>query len=224
MTSTSDIVALRRTVADAARVLADRDLLIGTAGNISARSGDLVALTATGAVLGELTPDQVTIVTLDGAVVEGEWAPTSEADLHLGVLRAAPPGVVGAVVHTHSRYATALSIVVDELPVVHYQQLTLGGALRVAAFEPFGSPELARAVGGALDGRLAALMANHGAVALGADLARAVENALLVEWLCELYWRARAIGEPRALDGAAQRAVIEAATRRGYGTTQRIVP
>lgn len=222
MTSTSDILELRTDVADAARALADRGLLIGTAGNVSARSGDLVALTATGAVLGELTPEQVTVVTLDGEVVEGEWAPTSEADLHLGVLRAAPAGRVGAVVHTHSRYATALSLVLDELPVVHYQQLVLGGALRVAPFEPFGTPALARAVGGALDGRLAALMANHGAVALGAGLAAAVENALLVEWLCELYWRARTIGEPRVLDGAAQRAVIEAATRRGYGTTQRI--
>lgn len=222
MTSTSETTALRERVADAARALAARDLFIGTAGNISVRDGDRVALTATGAVLGDLTPDQVTIVALDGTVLEGEWAPTSEADLHLGVLRAAPPAQVGALVHTHSRYATALSIVVDELPVVHYQQLVLGGALRVAAFETFGSPALARAVGGALEGRLAALMANHGAVALGADLDRAVENALLVEWLCELYWRARAIGEPRVLDDAAQRGVIEAATRRGYGATQRI--
>lgn len=222
MTVTSDITVRRREVADAARRLADRGLLIGTAGNISARAGDLVALTATGAVLGELTPDRVTIVDRDGRVVDGEWAPTSEAELHLGVLRATPPDRVSAIVHTHSRYATALSLVIDELPVVHYQQLTLGGALRVAAFEPFGSTALARAVGGALAGRLAALMANHGAVALGADLDRAVENALLVEWLCELYWRARAIGDPRVLDDAAQQAVIDAATRRGYGTTQRI--
>jgi L-fuculose-phosphate aldolase len=83
------------------------------------------------------------------------------------------------------------------LPRMAFEDITLGGELRVAAFEPFGSPELARAVGAALDGRLAALMANHGAVALGADLDGAVENALLVEWLCELYWRARAIGDPR---------------------------
>jgi L-fuculose-phosphate aldolase len=222
MTSTSEILALRQDVAEAARGLAERGLFIGTAGNVSARMGDLVALTATGAVLGEVTPEQVTVVDLEGAIVVGDWAPTSEAALHLGVLRAAPAGAVGAVVHTHSRYATALSLVLDELPVVHYQQLVLGGALRVAAFEPFGTAELAREVGAALDGRLAALMANHGAVALGAGLAAAVENALLVEWLCELYWRARTIGEPRVLDDAAQRAVIEVAARRGYGTTRRV--
>lgn len=221
MTTTSDISAARAAVADASRTLSEAGLLVGTAGNVSMRVGELAAVTATGAVLGELTPEQVTIVTLDGEIVEGDWAPTSETALHLGVLRHAPADQVGAVVHTHAPMATSLSLVLDEVPVVHYQQLLLGGALRVAPFHPFGSVELAHAVGAALDGRLAALMANHGAVALGRDLVHAVENALLTEWICDLYWHARAIGEPRALDAAAQRAVVEAATRRGYGRPQR---
>ncbi len=222
MTTTSHHYDLRASVAAASRALAEHGLLIGTAGNVSARRGDVVAVTATGAVLADATVDDVTVVDLSGAVVEGSLAPTSELALHLGVLRAAPPDRVAAVVHTHAPKATALSLVLDELPVVHYQQLTLGGALRVAPFHAFGTPELAAAVGAALDGRLAALMANHGAVALGPDLAGAIENALLVEWLADLYLRAAVVGVPRPLDDAQQQAVIAHATRLGYGTTRRV--
>lgn len=222
MTTTSHHYDLRASVAAASRTLAEHGLLIGTAGNVSARSGDVVAVTATGAVLADATVDDVTVVDLSGAVVEGSLAPTSELALHLGVLRAAPPDRVAAVVHTHAPKATALSLVLDELPVVHYQQLTLGGALRVAPFHAFGTPELAAAVGAALDGRLAALMANHGAVALGPDLAGAIENALLLEWLADLYLRAAVVGVPRPLDDAQQQAVIAHATRLGYGTTKRV--
>ena len=222
MTTTSHHYDLRASVAAASRTLAEHGLLIGTAGNVSARRGDVVAVTATGAVLADATVDDVTVVDLSGAVVEGSLAPTSELALHLGVLRAAPPDRVAAVVHTHAPKATALSLVLDELPVVHYQQLTLGGALRVAPFHAFGTPELAAAVGAALDGRLAALMANHGAVALGPDLAGAIENALLVEWLADLYLRAAVVGVPRPLDDAQQQAVIAHATRLGYGTTKRV--
>ena len=222
MTTTSHHHDLRASVAAASRTLAEHGLLIGTAGNVSARSGDVVAVTATGAVLADATVDDVTVVDLSGAVVEGSLAPTSELALHLGVLRAAPPDRVAAVVHTHAPKATALSLVLDELPVVHYQQLTLGGALRVAPFHAFGTPELAAAVGAALDGRLAALMANHGAVALGPDLAGAIENALLLEWLADLYLRAAVVGVPRPLDDAQQQAVIAHATRLGYGTTKRV--
>lgn len=216
--------SLRESVAAAARQLAAAGLFIGTAGNLSARSADLVAVTATGAVLGELTPDEVTIVDLDGRIVHGDLLPTSETALHLGLYRSRPVAELGAVVHTHSPMATTLSVVVAEVPVVHYQQLLLGGALRVADFHPFGSEELATTVGAALAGRRAALMANHGCVALGATLAEAVENALLTEWVCELYWRARAIGEPRTLTSAQQQAVIEQAARTGYGTTHKVQP
>ncbi len=222
MTTTSHHHDLRASVAAASRTLAEHGLLIVTAGNVSARHGDVVAVTATGAVLAEATVDDVTVVDLDGALIEGSLAPTSELALHLGVLRSAPPERVSAVVHTHAPKATALSLVLDELPVIHYQQLTLGGALRVAPFHAFGTPELAVAVGAALDGRLAALMANHGAVALGPDLAAAIGNALLVEWLADLYLRAAVVGTPRPLDEAPQQAVIAHATRLGYGATKRV--
>ncbi|MFF0083423.1 class II aldolase/adducin family protein [Streptomyces canus] len=207
----------RRSVAAACRRLADAGLLIGTAGNVSVRTGDdQVAVTATGVVLGQATPEQVTVVDSGGNVVAGQSEPTSELDLHLGIYRQYD---AGAVVHTHSPHATALSLVLDELPCVHYQQLALGGAIRVAPFAVFGSSELAKHVLAALDGRSAALMANHGAVVYGPTLAKAVENALLLEWACGLYLNAASLGTPRVLDEDQQVAVIAAALRRGYGTT-----
>ncbi len=211
--------AERHAVVAACHDLAAAGLLIGTAGNVSVRVGEHVAVTATGAVLGRITPEQVTVVDLAGTVVAGELAPTSELELHLGLYRRSG---AGAVVHTHSPQATAVSLVLDELPCVHYQQLLLGGAVRVAPFAVFGSDELAEHVWTALEGKSAALMANHGAVVHGPALQAAVDNALLLEWACELYRNAASIGTPRVLDTAQQAAVIEAALRRGYGSTQRI--
>ena len=208
---------IREHVAAAARRLADQGLLVGTAGNVSARDGDRVAVTGTGVVLGTCGADDVTLVDLSGAAVEGELVPTSELELHLGVYADTD---AAAVVHTHAPYSTAVACVLEELPVLHYQQLLLGGAIRVAPYATFGTPELAAGVRAALAGRQAALMANHGSVAVGATLEQAVEHALLLEWLATLHYRASALGTPHVLTEAEQTAVIEAALRRGYGTTQ----
>ncbi|WP_439379322.1 class II aldolase/adducin family protein [Amycolatopsis lexingtonensis] len=204
----------RRSVARACHGLAGEGLLIGSAGNVSVRVGEHVAVTATGVVLGRATADDVTVVDLNGKVVAGERAPTSELELHLGIYRRYG---AGAVVHTHSPQATAVSLVLDELPCVHYQQLALGGAIRVVPFAVFGSAELAAETLTALDGKSAALLANHGAVAHGPTLEAAVDNALLLEWACGLYVRAATLGAPRVLDSTQQEAVVAAAVRRGYG-------
>ncbi|MFF7133821.1 MULTISPECIES: class II aldolase/adducin family protein [unclassified Streptomyces] len=218
MTDSSPVLSEERAaVADACRRLGAEGLLIGTAGNVSVRVEDRVAITATGAVLAELTPDQVTVVDLDGEIVAGGLLPTSELDLHLGVYRRYG---TTAVVHTHAPMATALSLVLDELPCIHYQLLALGGTVRVAPYATFGTPELAESVLTALEGRGAALMANHGAVTHAPTLDKAVEHALLLEWACGVYQRAAVLGKPRALDEQQQIAVIEAALARNYGTTQ----
>src|SRR3954468_24507641 len=205
----------REQVAAASRRLAAEGLVLGTAGNVSARGEDRVAISPTGGVLAELEPEQVSVVDLDsGELVDGRLEPTSEIDLHLGVYRRYG---AGAVVHTHAPWATALSCALDELPCVHYQMLLLGGPVRVAPYRTFGTPELAEAVLDALEGRTAALMANHGALNFANDTAAAVEAALLLEWACEVYWRASAIGTPRALTDDDQAAVVQAVTQRGYG-------
>jgi L-fuculose-phosphate aldolase len=209
----------RERIAAASRRLAGEGLVLGTAGNVSERSGQLVAITPTGATLAELTAEQIAVVDLDGDHIDGELAATSEIDLHLGVYHRYD---AGAVVHTHAPMATALSSVVDELPVIHYQMLLLGGPIRVAPYATFGSPELAELSIDALDGRAAALMANHGAIAYGSSLDAAVEQSLLLEWACTVYWHAAAIGTPRVLDVDQRQAVLSAALARRYGTMHRI--
>jgi len=207
----------REQVAEAARRLAAGGLVAGTSGNLSARSGDHVAMTPTGCVLAELTPEQVSVVDLEGHVVDGDLAPTSEADLHLGVYRRFD---AGAVVHTHAPVATALSCVLDELPCVHYEMLLLGGTVRVAPYRTFGTPELAEVVLDGLEGRSAVILANHGTVTHGADVAGAVRATELLEWAATVYWRAAQIGEPRVLGPDDLQAVAEAAVARKYGATR----
>ena len=205
---------LRDDVAAACRRLAADGLVHATAGNVSARADDLIAITPTGARLEELRADEVAVVDRAGSQVDGPLAPTSELDLHLGAYERFG---AGAVVHTHAPFATALSCVLDEVPLVHYEMLMLGGPVRVAPYATFGTPELAAGCLDALEGRTAALMANHGAITWGADLAGALAATEVLEWACAVYWRASQIGTPRVMDDAAREEFTTAMTQRGYG-------
>jgi L-fuculose-phosphate aldolase len=209
--------AEREQVAAACRHLAAAGLVHRTAGNVSVRAGERVAITPTGAELATLAPADVTLIDLGGRVIDGDLAPTSELDLHLAVYERYE---AGAVVHTHAPVSTALSCVLDELPCVHYEMLMLGGPVRVAPYETFATPALAAAAVQALDGRTAALLANHGTIAFGADLDAAVRATELLEWAATVYWRAAQIGTPRALDEHERQAVIDVAIARSYGTKQ----
>ena len=131
----------REALAAAGRRLAARGLVIGTSGNLSARREDLVAVTPTGAVISDLTAGQLTVISLtDGAVVEGELEPTSEVPMHLSIYRATG---AAAIAHTHATTTTAVGLVCDEIPMIHYTMLNLGGALRVAPYATYGTQELA---------------------------------------------------------------------------------
>jgi L-fuculose-phosphate aldolase len=211
---------LREEVASAARRLAAAGLVIGTAGNVSVRDGDRVAVTASGTVLEAAGPEHVTVVDRRGEVIDGTLKPSSEIALHLGIYDRYG---AGAVVHTHAPMATALACVLDgELPCVHYGMLALGGAIPVAPYRTFGTPELADVTVEALQGKLAALMACHGAITHGQHLDHAVENSLLLEWVCTVYWRASMVGEPKVLSEEEQQAVVQAALGRNYGTVQQV--
>lgn len=208
---------LRRDVASTARRLAAEGLLIGSAGNVSARCGDVIAVTATGVTLAECDVDDVTEVDRFGEVMAGTRAPTSELGLHLGVYETFD---TAAVVHTHAPFSTAVACLdgLAVLPVLHYQQLVLGGDIPIVPYAPFGSDELAAGVVEALRGRQATLMANHGSVAVGTDLEAALQNVMLLEWLAELYQRTRSMGRPRALTPDQQSATIIQAVALQYGT------
>jgi len=207
--------AEREQLAQACRRLSD--LVIGTAGNVSVRAGDHVVVTPSGCVFDDVDAGDMTVVSMDGEKVDGPYGPTSELALHLAVYERMG---AGAVVHTHAPYATALSCVLDEVPAVHYGMLQLGGSLRVAPYATFGTEELAAHVQRALEGRTACLMQNHGAVNYAHDLEYAVDSALLVEWACQLYWNARAIGTPRALTDAELQDVATQVAQLGYGKTK----
>jgi L-fuculose-phosphate aldolase len=209
----------REAVASASRHLAQRGLVIGTAGNISARKGDHVAVTPTGADLATVTAEMVTVIDLEGAVVDGDLAPTSEVPLHTGIYAATN---ALAITHAHAMASTALSCTHDELPALHYSCLGLGGTPRTAAYAIFGSQELADNVIEALKGRNAAMMQNHGSVAYGTTMEQAIERLELLEWLAELYWRASSLGTPRVLTDKDFEAIIMSAMERGYGTTKKV--
>jgi L-fuculose-phosphate aldolase len=208
----------REQVAAASRRLAADGLTPGTAGNVSARHEDRVAVSPTGAVLAELEAGDVSVVDLDGNQVDGPFAPTSELHLHLGVYHRYN---AGAVVHTHAPMATAIACVLkDELPCVHYQMLMLGGAVKIAPYRTYGTESLAEVVLAALENHTAALMANHGAIAYGQDMGAAVENMLLLEWACSVYWHAAALGKPRVLGREQLDAVVEQFVNLSYGRQQ----
>jgi L-fuculose-phosphate aldolase len=200
----------RAALVEGARVVGTNGMVVGSAGNLSLRRGERMLITPSGDELDAIDPrDLVEVSLADGAVVAGEGSaarPSSEAGLHRAVYAATG---AGAVVHTHSHFATILSTLVDELPAIHYVVAAFGGPVRVARYETFGSAELAAAVTEALDGRNAAIMANHGAVATGRDVPHAVAMAVQLEWAASVFYHARIAGEPRILSTSDLDAVRE---------------
>ncbi|GAC1373839.1 MAG: class II aldolase/adducin family protein [Actinomycetota bacterium] len=180
-----------------AKRLCPDGLAIATGGNLSSRSGDVVAITPRGVAYESLESGHICLVTLAGSPVDAPLVPSSELPMHLSVYQRT--GAL-AVVHTHSPYATALGTLIEELPPIHYLLALLGGPVRVAPYATPGSEALAAHMAQALEGRSAVLLGNHGALTIGGTLKEAYERALLLEWLCALYCRARALGEPRLLN------------------------
>ncbi len=191
------LTSAREGLVQAGAQLAQAGLVPGTSGNLSVRVGDKVAITPRGVSLGVLRAQLIAVHATDGSVLHAPLAPSSELPLHLAVYAATD---ACAVVHTHSPAAVAVSTLVEELPPIHYYIASFGPAVRVAPYAPFGSIELAEGAVHALRDSSAALLANHGAVTVGPDLPSAVEAALTLEWLCDVYLRAAAAGQPRVLD------------------------
>ncbi|HKS47449.1 MAG TPA: class II aldolase/adducin family protein [Amycolatopsis sp.] len=189
----------RQEIVDVCRRLTAAGLVVGTAGNVSARDGELVAVTPSGLDYAKLSAELVGVHRLDGTPVEAPLRPTSELPMHLAVYASTD---ADAVVHTHSVAATAVSTLVDELPPIHYYVGMFGAPVAVAPYATYGSRDLAQHVVKALRGRTGCLLANHGAVTIGPDLAVAYDRTCQLEWLCEVYLRASAVGQPRLLPAA----------------------
>ncbi|WP_256105357.1 class II aldolase/adducin family protein [Streptomyces sp. ODS05-4] len=200
------VAAARRTVADG--------LVVGTSGNVSVRVGELVLVTPTGVPYDRLSDAEPVAVTLDGRQALGALRPTSELPLHLEIYRTT---AARAVVHTHAVHATAVSTLVDEVPLIHYMAAALGGPVRVAPYAPYGTEELAAHTRAALADRSGCLLRNHGAVTYGDTLDQAYDRTAQLEWMCRVWLTAAAVpGRTPALLTEAQ--VADTATRlRHYG-------
>jgi L-fuculose-phosphate aldolase len=200
-------------VAYARQMLRD-DLVDGMSGNLSARAGDLIAITPSGVPYPDMEPADICLVRPeDGTSVAGR-RPSTETPMHLAVYRATE---ATAIVHTHSPFVVALSTVLDELPAVHYAMAGLGGLVRVVPYVRFGTPELAESAVAGLAGRTAVILRNHGALTYGATLGQAYGRAQTLEWLARVYWHARLAGSPRTLTVEQLDEVREATRAIRYG-------
>lgn len=169
----------------------------GSAGNVSARCADGFVITPTGMAYDACEPADMVGVGADGTA-SGRRKPSSEWRFHRDIYAARPEA--GAVVHTHSPFATALACQQQGVPAFHYMVARFGGAdVRCAAYATFGSQELSDAITAALDARSACLMAHHGMVVFGRDCDQALALAVELETLCEQFWRVLQLGAPRLL-------------------------
>jgi L-fuculose-phosphate aldolase len=185
---------LRSELVRIAKRLDEQGLNRGTSGNLSVRYGEGFLITPSGMGAEGLTEDDIVFVSMDGTS-RGRWQPSSEWLFHRDIY--AQRAEVGAVVHTHSLAATALACLRKEIPPFHYMIALMGGDnICCAKYATFGTQELSDNALIALSGRKACLLANHGMIATGEDLADAFKIAVEVETLSEMYLRALQAGEP----------------------------
>ena len=194
-------LALRSELVVTAKRMSALGLTPGMSGNVSVRSERGLLVTPSGMPYDELVADDAVQLAPDGSARPGQRAPTTEWRLHRDILAARTD--VNAIVHTHSLFCTALSMLRRPLPAVHYS-IVLANTDEVpcADYATFGSGELADNVVAALHGGNACLMAHHGMVALGATLPAALRLAAEIETLASQYWHACQLGSPHVLDGA----------------------
>lgn len=187
----------RAAVVAAVRKLEELGLNQGTSGNVSLRHGDGLLITPSGVAPDRIGPGDIVELAWDGSA-RGRLAPSSEWRFHRDILSARPE--FSAVVHAHPTYCTAFAICGQDIPAVHYMIAAAGGPnVRCAPYAPFGTAELSDLALEALRDRSCCLLANHGMIAAGPTLDRALWLAVELETLCRQYAVALQVGTPRIL-------------------------
>lgn len=191
---------LRQSIIDHCRHMNAIGLNQGTSGNISLRHGGTMLITPSAIPYAEMTPDMIVAMPIEGEY--GAWAgpkkPSVEWPFHLDILRARPD--VGAVVHTHATFSTILAMARKPIPACHYMIAAFGGSdVRVADYARYGTKALSENVLKAMEGRSACLMANHGMIATGSSLEKAMWAAVELETIAKQYYHALLIGGPVVL-------------------------
>ncbi|MEM8878867.1 MAG: class II aldolase/adducin family protein [Pseudomonadota bacterium] len=180
------------------RWMNDSGLNQGTSGNISARQADALLITPSAVPYDSMTPEMIAVADLSGGQQpdwQGPCPPSTEWRFHYDIARARPD--VGAIVHAHAPYATTLAISRKEIPACHYMIAAFGGApIRCAGYARYGTQALSDLALEALEDRQACLLANHGMIALGPTLEKAMWYAVELETLARQYWQSLQIGGP----------------------------
>lgn len=181
--------------------MSHKGLVGGTAGNVSMRLDpnlDLLAITPSRLHYEDLTAGDIQVIDFEGEPIEGDLIPSVETLMHVAIYRARPG--IGAVVHTHSVYASALAVAhLDLPPIVDELVALVGGEVKVTAYAFPSTEELAQNAAAALSERNAALLANHGVVGVGATLRDALTVCELVERAAKIYLLARSVGKAHQL-------------------------
>jgi L-fuculose-phosphate aldolase len=175
----------------------------GNAGNISVRFGERMLITPTSIPYEEMTPDMIASMPIEGeyGAWDGPKKPSSEWRFHLDIMKMRPD--VGSVVHTHATFSTILAIARKPIPACHYMVAAFGGEdVRVAGYARYGTKALSEQVLKALKGRNGCLMANHGMLAVGSSLKKAMWRAVELETIAKQYYHALLIGGPVILSSA----------------------
>lgn len=200
----------RQGVIEYGKRLYDSGLTTGTGGNLSIFEPDLnmMAITPSGIAYHALKEKDIVLIDVEsGDIVDGDAVPSSERDMHRIFYKYRDD--FRAIIHTHSTYCAALSTLRQSLPPVHYLVAHAGKDVRCAEYATYGTVQLAKNVFKAMEGRKACLLANHGLIAGGSDLADAYNVTEAIEFCCELYCRAKAKGEPVLLDEEEMERMIE---------------
>lgn len=182
----------------------------GTGGNISLLNCEknLMAITPSGIDYLKLCPEDIVIIDVEtGKIVDGDKVPSSESDMHRIFYKYRKD--IKAVVHTHSKYATALSCTNQKLPAVHYLLAVAGVDVPCAEYATYGTVKLAKNAFKAMEGTKAVLLSNHGMITGGETLAEAYNITENVEFCCELYSISKTMGEPQILPKEEMEQMIE---------------
>ena len=208
MTNDADELWLRQEIIDTALAMSRDGLSPGTSGNVSARLDDGMLITPTGMAYDDLIPEDIVFIDNNGDQPRGERKPSSEWLFHFSAYAACESA--RAIVHSHSRFATALACAHKPIPAFTYMVAVAGGKdIPLADYATFGTVELADAVASGLKDRKACLMANHGQIARGESLEGALALAHEVETLAAQYVAVLQIGKPHILDDKEMNRVLK---------------
>ena len=210
--------ALRRAIIDKCLWMNAEGLNQGTSGNISARFRDRLLITPSAVPYAMMIPEMIASMPIDGdyGSFEGPLNPSSEWRFHLDIMRARPE--IGAIVHTHSTYATIIAITRREIPACHYMIAAFGGStIRCAPYARYGTAELSAHAVEALKDRMGCLLGSHGMIALGDTLDNAMWHAVELETLAKQYYHSLLIGGPVILTDEQIAETAAAMKSYGYG-------